>query len=267
MADGIPLLAPELADTISGFDPAGFSALAAVEDTNFWFVPRNRLIAGLIAKYFPQARRFLEIGCGNGYVLAGVAGLREWEILVGSELHPIALRTARARLGRRAQFVQMDARKILARDAFDLIGAFDVLEHIEEDEMVLAAMHQALCPGGGVLIAVPQHPFLWSQVDENAHHVRRYRRGEMERKLESAGFEILFSASYTALLLPLMAASRFRKRRSAPDGSQVISEIDVSTTLNGALKWLLQREVSATLSGFRFPAGGSRVVAARRARA
>jgi SAM-dependent methyltransferase len=190
--------------------------------------------------------------------------LRPWDVLVGSELHPIALRTARTRLGSRAEFVQMDARKILARDVFDLIGAFDVLEHIEEDEEVLAAMREALVPGGGVLIAVPQHPSLWSHVDVYSHHVRRYRPGEMESKVERAGFEVVFSGSYTTVLLPLMAASRLMKRKAADNDPPVGGEVSPPAAINAVLKWLLQREVSATLSGVRFPAGGSRIVAARR---
>ena len=72
-------------------------------------------------------------------------------------------------------------------------------------------MHRAVRPAGGVLLTVPQHPWLWSNTDEVALHVRRYQSGELERKVQAAGFRILFSASYTALLLPLMAASRFRR--------------------------------------------------------
>ena len=46
----------------------------------------------------------------------------------------------------------MDARRIPARNVFDVIGAFDVLEHIEDDAAVLTAMHLALRPGGGVML-------------------------------------------------------------------------------------------------------------------
>src|SRR5262245_61115611 len=65
---GVPLFAPDLADTISGMDPANFEMLSKVEDEHFWFVARNELIVGLINKFFPEARSFLEVGCGNGVV-------------------------------------------------------------------------------------------------------------------------------------------------------------------------------------------------------
>ena len=68
----------------------------------------------------------------------------------------------------------MDARNIPFRDEFDVIGAFDVLEHIDEDVAVIDEVRKALRPGGGFLMSVPQHPALWSQQDERAFHVRRY---------------------------------------------------------------------------------------------
>src|SRR4051794_26960901 len=76
---GISLFAPELADTTSGFDPAAFDLLARVEAGHFWSVTRSELIVGLADKFFPKARRFLEVGCGNGEVLRAIAGSRRWE--------------------------------------------------------------------------------------------------------------------------------------------------------------------------------------------
>ena len=101
----------------------------------------------------------------------------------------------------------MDARNIPAADVFDLTGAFDVIEHIADDEAVLRGLRRATQTGGGTIIAVPQHPWMWSRADDVAHHQRRYRRGELEAKLRRNGFEILFSSSFTAMLLPLMVKS------------------------------------------------------------
>jgi SAM-dependent methyltransferase len=259
LRDGIPIFAPALANTMSGFDPAMFEPLAQYENSNFWFVPRNRLITRLLARYFPAAESVMEVGCGGGFVLSAIEKMKPWRRVVGSELHPNGLTIARSRLGDRAEFVQMDARAIPARDVFDVIGAFDVVEHIEDDQAVLASMYSALRTGGGILLAVPQHPWLWSKSDEDALHVRRYRRGELERKVRAAGFRVLYSASYTALLLPLMAASR-----CAPAGKSESPhrEFELPRMANTLLKAILQAEVTLTLGGVRFPAGGSRLVVA-----
>jgi SAM-dependent methyltransferase len=256
------MFAPQLADTVSGMDPVHFDELSRLEAGYFWFVARSELIVGLADRYFPHARRFLEIGCGTGTVLRDLAASRRWERLVGSELHPAGLVHARQRLPTGVEFVQMDARNIPADGVFDLTGAFDVIEHIADDERVLRGLRAATRDGGGTIIAVPQHPWLWSRADDLAHHERRYRRGEPEEKLRRNGFEILFSSSFTAVLLPLMAASRLKG-----GGKQLeqdpFREFRINPRLNALLTAILRAEVRLTLAGWKWPAGGSRVVVAR----
>jgi SAM-dependent methyltransferase len=263
-SEGISLFAPDLADTVSGMDPSAFEALSRVEVGHFWFVTRNQLIVGLANKYFPQARRFLEVGCGTGMVLRALGESRRWERLVGSELHPTGLNFARKRLPEKAEFVQMDARNIPAEGFFDLTGAFDVIEHIAEDEAVLRGMRAATEAGGGIIVAVPQHPWLWSRDDDIAHHQRRYRRGELEEKLVRNGYDILFSSSFTSWLLPLMAVSRLKPGRSNGD-EDMHREFKLDPRTNRLLTAVLSAEVGMTLAGWRWPAGGSRVVVARAA--
>jgi SAM-dependent methyltransferase len=261
---GIPMFAPELADTVSGFDPASFATLSEIEATHFWFVARRELIVGLANRFFPNATRYLEIGCGNGVVLSALAASRAWERLVGSDLHPAGLKYARTRLPREVELVQMDARAIPAVNAFDLTGAFDVVEHVADDEAVLQGLRRATTMGGGTIIAVPQHPLLWSRADEIGHHQRRYRLGELEVKLARNGFSVLFSSSFTAVLLPLLAANRL-KARVIPGRANcdIEHEITPGPWLNGALTTILRAEVRLTLAGLRWPVGGSRVVVAR----
>jgi len=256
------MFAPELADTISGFDPDFFDELVGLEAGYFWFVARNELIVGLANKFFPEARQFLEIGCGNGAVLRELAASRRWDRLVGSELHPAGLAHARKRLPPEVEFVQMDARDIPAVGVFDLTGAFDVIEHIADDEAVLRGLRAATQTGGGTIIAVPQHPWLWSNSDDIAHHQRRYRRGELEAKLLRNGFEVLFSSSYTALLLPLMAASRLRRKGRGQD-VDIFHEFRLNRHVNSLFIAILRAEIRMTLAGWRWPAGGSRIVAGR----
>jgi SAM-dependent methyltransferase len=258
---GIAMFAPALADTASGFDPEFFEHLSELEAGYFWFVVRNELIVGLANKFFPGARRFLEIGCGTGAVLRELAASRSWQRLAGSELHPAGLAHARRRLPSEVEFVQMDARDIPAVGVFDLTGAFDVIEHIADDEAVLRGLRAATPTGGGTIIAVPQHPWLWSRADEIAHHQRRYRRGELEEKLQRCGFEVLFSSSFTALLLPPMAASRLIGAGNKTD--DVFHEFKLNPRVNRLFTAVLRAEVRLTLAGMRWPAGGSRIVVGR----
>lgn len=157
----------------------------------------------------------------------------------------------------------MDARAIPAVNAFDLTGAFDIIEHVAEDEAVLRSLHRATVKGGGTIIAVPQHPSLWSRADDMGHHQRRYRLGEMEAKLGRNGFDVLFSSSFMAVLLPLMALSRL-KARFAPSDADVEREMALGSATNAALKAILRAEVRLTLGGLRWPIGQPRGRCARR---
>lgn len=264
-AGGIALLAPDVEEVSVGMNPEEFQKLSKVEDDHFWFRTRNRLLTGLARKYCGEARSFLEIGCGNGAVLRAMRHERAWRCIAGAEFHVTALRIARRRLGASVELGRMDARKILIRGAFDLIGAFDVIEHIADDEGVLRQLRAALASDGSVMISVPQHPFLWSSTDVAAMHARRYRRGELESKLVAAGFKVLASTSFVCLLLPAMVASRLmnpgngKRSKIAAD-----SEFSLPPWLNQLFGAITDCEVWLTLRGLRWPIGGSRVVVARR---
>jgi SAM-dependent methyltransferase len=242
-----------------GMNVDGFSGLNSAERGHFWFEPRNRLILGLLNRYFADAASFMEIGCGTGFVLSAIAAQREWADLVGTEMYNEGLDFARRRLPD-ANLIQMDARNIPFRDRFDVIGAFDVIEHIREDETVLHRCRDALKQDGGIILTVPQHQWLWSDVDDLSHHVRRYSRKELKTKLDHAGFDVLFIGSYTTLLLPLMALSRLRKRNK----ENLDAELRVSPLINAVFRRALDAEVSITLSGISLPVGGSCVAVARR---
>ena len=153
MIAGFKAFAPDLALENEGFREEYFGALAELEAGNFWFRARNDLIVWALQTYFPDRRTFLEIGCGTGFVLAGIHAADPSIELSGSEIFSAGLAFAAARVPS-AQFSQMDARHIPFRDEFDVIGAFDVLEHIEDDESVIAEVGRALRPGGGFLVSV-----------------------------------------------------------------------------------------------------------------
>ncbi len=262
--DGFAVLAPDLAEGGAGFPPGAFQNLAAVEAQNFWFRARNRLIVWALKRYFPKLQHYLEIGCGTGFVLAGVAQAYPAARLVGSEVFIVGLSFAASRV-KTAEFLQMDARKIPYVEEFDVIGAFDVLEHIEEDEVVLAAMLRALRPGGGVAITVPQHPWLWSKADDNACHVRRYKVGELRDKVLRAGFKLEFETSFVSLLLPAMLASRLTRRR-ANTQENAMSEFRLPPWLNRAFEIVMNLERYLIRRGLRLKLGGSQLLIATKER-
>lgn len=180
--DGFRAHAPELASDGGGFRPESFAELARLEADNFWFRARNKLIIWALRRHFPRMTRYLEIGCGTGSVLSVVSEAYPEARATGSEVFSVGSPHA-AKCVEDTELIQMDARQIPYVNEFDVIGAFDVLEHIQEDDTVLLKMYRALKPSGGIAITVPQHPRQWSYQGDYACHVRRYRMGEMREKV------------------------------------------------------------------------------------
>jgi len=255
---GFPAYAPVMAHEGGGFKAAYFENLAKMESGHFWFRARNRLIIWTLGKYCPGFRSFLEIGCGTGHVLSGIAKAYPEAELQGSEIFTAGLAFAASREPT-VKFMQMDARNIPFIDEFDGVGAFDVLEHIEEDEQVLMQMREALKMRGILLLTVPQHAWLWSPVDEYACHVRRYSARELHAKVESAGFEILRSTSFVSTLLPVMWISRFIKKHSE-QSIESSAEARPSPGINNIFERLLNTEIAMIRCGLNFPLGGSRLI-------
>ncbi len=262
MSGGFPAFAPELAVDNAGYDDTYFAELFHLESGNYWFRARNALLIAMLQRHFPQAQDYLEIGCGTGFVLAGVASARPDLKLHASEISSRGLPFAAGRVPQ-AEFFQMDARAIPFTGHFDMIGLFDVLEHIEEDTQVLAQVHRALKPGGGLVVTVPQHRFLWSQYDEHAHHVRRYEAAEIVGKITNAGFRIVMTTSFVSLLLPLLTWAR-RARPAKGETYDVLADLRVGRFTNFVLETFLAFERMLIRCGVHFPAGGSRLVLAQR---
>lgn len=246
-----------------GFKAHYFKELAELEAGNFWFRGRNKLILWALHKYSPDLKSFLEIGCGTGFVISAISKQFPEARLSGSEYLEEGLAYARQRLPS-AEFTQMDARNIPYESTLDAIGAFDVLEHIEEDEVVLQQICKALKPGGILFITVPQHRWLWSAVDDYACHVRRYGANELHQKVSKAGFEIIRSSSFVSTLLPAMYLSRVFQGNSADMNMDDVAGLRVNPVLNLIFEWFLVLELVLIRVGISLPVGGSRLLVSRK---
>lgn len=260
---GIVQTAPEIAEQGDGFRPEYFEELARLESGNFWFRARNALIVSVLRKHFPRMASFLEVGCGTGYVLSAIKRGFPPARLVGSEAFRQGLVFAQKRIPE-AEFLQMDVRRIPYEAEFEVVGAFDVLEHVEEDELALSQLNRALAPGGGLILTVPQHAWFWSYQDVLACHVRRYSAADLIAKVERANFEIVDSISFVSLLFPLMWASRRSRRFNDAHRSDALADMRISPWLNRVLGLAMKLEKVMIELGVRFPVGGSLLLVARK---
>ena len=189
------------------FPDQAFDYLAKKEYKHWWFRSRNQIIISTLRSKSHGLKNFLEVGCGTGYVISGIARAFPFLHLEASEYFEKGLVFARQRVPS-CKFRRLDATAMSEKEIYDCIGCFDVIEHIELDELVLKNFNLALNRGGFLLLTVPQHPWLWSAADDYAHHIRRYTKSELQSKVTGAGFHIEYCTSFVSLLLPLMALQR-----------------------------------------------------------
>ncbi|MBY0358798.1 MAG: class I SAM-dependent methyltransferase [Candidatus Obscuribacterales bacterium] len=254
--------APELSLASEGFPDDAHDRLFPKEAGYFWFRARNQIILWALNKYFPQAKSFFELGCGNGLVLSAVGAKNPQMELYGADIYDRGLHFAAKRLPN-VTLYQMDATKIPFEDHFDVIGAFDVLEHIKNDTGVLEQMRKAVRKGGGLIISVPQHEFLWSRFDEHACHVRRYSVSELTAKVEAAGFKVVRTTSFVTFLLPLMMAARLKEQNNPQKDFDPEAEFRIPGWLNKALEAVLAVERATITSGVSWPLGSSLLLIAQ----
>jgi SAM-dependent methyltransferase len=247
------------------YDPVHFETLFAAGERHFWFRHRNALLAAVVrreARRLGGIVRLLEVGCGAGNVLAGLERLVPAVTLLGLDLH--LERLACARRHARCGLVQGDVRRppFAAATRFELVGLFDVLEHLDDDGEALRALLPLVAPQGRLLLTVPAGPQLWSVVDEQAGHRRRYRAEPLRALLASAGFEVEYLTPFMAPLYPLVRLARAVASRRRDDQA-VASELRVVPGFNELCAALLWPERLPVARRWRLPWGSSLLAVAR----
>src|SRR5580693_4638297 len=203
--------------------------LVEVEDRHWWYAERRSILARELRR-LPVPGRALDIGAaggGNTRVLLG----HGWQPMA-LEFAPTAAQIARER---GIDVIRADARELPVRTgSMDLVTAFDILEHIEEDYLAAAEITRVLRPGGTALIAVPADMALWSSHDTAVGHVRRYTRGTLTQVITKGGLLIEDMWSWNVLLRPLVGL-----RRKSSTGSDLE---EVNPVVNSALRAVIAAE-------------------------
>jgi SAM-dependent methyltransferase len=169
-------------------------------EKSWWYRGRTAIIHAALAhsgpKNVPDA---LDFGAGYG-------GMYEALAQIGRDVHAYEPDEEANVAAKRRGYTQMfsSEKEALGRE-YDLIGLFDVIEHIEHDKEFLNKARYALRVGGRLAITVPAFQFLWSAHDVNHHHFRRYTKDSMRVMLNDAGFTVEY-ASYWNMILFIPAA-------------------------------------------------------------
>ena len=256
------------AGVLRGFDARYVPYLRAAEERHFWFRARNAIIGALVRQIEAELTpgyRVLEIGCGTGNTLRVLHAICTRGSVLGIDFQREGLAYARERV--RCPMVQGDvsAAPFGPSVRFDLIGMFDVLEHIDDDREVLASVRARMAPGAAFLLTVPAAPALWSSFDEAAGHRRRYTNDELSGKLARAGFRVEYLSPFMLVPYPLMWAKRLlaNRFRSREGSACIVEELKVVPILNSAMTFVVSREVPLIRSRRHLPFGTSLIAIAR----
>lgn len=209
----------------------------------WWYRVRSRLLRIVFEPHLGVRERVLDVGSADGPSVGWLRGSTH----VTVDIDPRGLEAG----GVCASALALPFRS----DSFDVVGAFDVIEHLDPESAAVGELTRVLRPGGRLLVAVPAYQWAWTDFDvQNGHH-RRYTRARIVAALEAAGMEVHRSTYAFTSMFPLFAAERMARKvraavsRDTPVGAADIVEVPqtsawqdrVLLTLGRIDAWLLGR--------------------------
>jgi SAM-dependent methyltransferase len=180
-----------------------------VEMDHWWFAGKRTLFKRLLARRLAQPDlRVLDVGSGTGAVPHDFS---QFGWVCASDRSLAAMRFARERGV--VDALVCDAQSLPIGDGtVDLVLAFDIVEHVDDDAAMIAELARVLKPGGAVAIHVPAWPALWSRHDEVLEHKRRYTRKALRRLIEDSGLKLEYLGWASASILPAVFLIRLLRR-------------------------------------------------------
>lgn len=135
----------------------------------------------------------LEVGCGIGNFTKSLTEFGSvWAIDIKDEF----IKETKKLVDDKAKVGFGDIEKeiyFFGEKKFDCVTCINVLEHIEDDKKALRNLYELLKPNGFLILFVPAHKFLYSEIDKAIRHYRRYEKDKLVSDIEIAGFNILKS--------------------------------------------------------------------------
>lgn len=234
------------------------------EREHWWFRARRHILKDrLDALQLPSKAQILEIGVGPGENLYSL--YPEDARLTGVEPDPDLVEVARARGP--IPIYEATAEELpaeLQSGSFDAVTMFDILEHTENDRLVLERIKDKIKPGGLLVLSVPALMLLWGQQDVVNLHYRRYTRGTLIPRLKEAGFEVVRTTYFNSILFPAVAAVRLANRALKKEKDSTRSDFEYSLGYADELLYSIFASEKWLLRFLNFPVGVSLFCVARK---
>lgn len=201
-------------------DRSVYDSMAELDERHWWYVARRKVLAALIRRRVrpPKNARVLEIGCGTGHNLKM---LSEFGTVAGLEIDEAARSFAEKRAGHEIFSAPLPELAGIPERHYDVVGAFDVIEHIVDDEGAIASIARLLKPGGKLVMTVPAHQWMWSAHDVVNHHQRRYSKASLRRLIAGSPLKLEAIGYFNSLLFPVAVAERLASKARGKDDSKL----------------------------------------------
>jgi SAM-dependent methyltransferase len=228
-------------------EPREYALMFELERHHWWFQSRVRMIERLLdAHVWPslgEQPRLIDLGCGTGLFLERH---QKHCRTTGLDFSQHALKFSR-RAGLR-NLCQGDAARLPYADgSADLITAFDLIEHVPDDQGLVRDAWRVLRPGGFLVATVPAHPILWTGHDVSLHHKRRYRRAEFDALFRQDGpwqWETLRMTAGFCIVFPIAVAMRLARRLIGDSGVPVSDAHPMPEGINRFLMAINRPEIA-----------------------
>ena len=239
-----------------------YQEYAQIEATHWWFEGRRAIFDTVLRSLdLPANALLLDLGCGTGANLNFLTGYGH---ALGLDWGAAAASYARSRTA--VPVLRGDVTALPFRsNSVDLITAFDLVEHIEDDLACAGELARVCRPGGFLMVTVPAFQWMWGRQDTINHHKRRYRADEFARLFTEQGLQIHRFTYLNTFLFPVVATVRLFRRFVPEKNDELMS--DFSMTKPGRINTLLGRFFGAESKLIRhwdLPVGVSLLCLARK---
>lgn len=217
-----------------------YATMAEREQTYWWHLGRLQIISSYMSKVVKDKsiRKIVNVGCGTG---GTVDMLESFGVVDNVDISDEAIRFMKNRGYTR--LTKVDSTKLPFKSkSYDIVGAFDVLEHIDDHDRALGEWARILKDDGAIVLTVPAYQWLWTDHDVSLHHKRRYTiksRCDVATQAgltcESKSYAIVFS-------LPLVVGFRFLNKALGRKGDSETSYVPLPKWVNALFTNLLYVE-------------------------
>lgn len=179
-----------------------------LERNHWWFKARLEILEELVSKFFEKTKteppKILNAGVATG---ATSFMLEKFGKVTSLEYDQACCEFLRETVN--LEVTQGSLTALPYNDhSFDMVCAFDVIEHIEDDVTAVSEIKRVLKPNGKIFLTVPAYMFLWSEHDVINHHFRRYTSANFSSLIQKADLNIAYKSYFNFLLFLPIAAAR-----------------------------------------------------------